>query len=407
MRLPLLALAIASFGIGTTEFVIMGLLPDVGRSLGVSIPRAGMLVTWYALAVTLGSPVLAVATARLPRRATLIGLMGIFIAGNLACAAAPSYGWLLAARVLTALSHGTFFGIGSVVATQVVPRSQRASAIALMFTGLTLANVLGVPLGTLLGQAAGWRSTFLAVSAIGVLAAAALLAWLPRVPADRGADMLREFATLRKPQVLLAMAISALSSVSLFTVFTYIAPTLETVDGVSAHGVSLVLLLLGVGLTLGNLAGGRLADWRLMPSVIGLFAVLALVLLVLRATGADAVAAIAVLGVWAAVQFALVSPLQMRVVEEATDAPNLASTLNQGAFNLGNAGGAWLGGLLIAGGAGYRSLPLLSAGVALVALALTVLSFRLEKAGVGPAHADPGGDGPTGAIGGEALRTGS
>ena len=379
MRLPLLALAVASFGIGTTEFVIMGLLPDVASSLGVTIPQAGMLVTGYALAVTAGSPVLAVATARLPRRATLIGLMGLFILGNLLCALSPGYWLLMGARVVTALAHGAFFGIGSVVATQVVPRHQRAQAIAVMFTGLTLANVLGVPFGTFLGQAYGWRSTFWAVTGIGVLAVAALWLWVPRVAADKGANMLGEFRALRRTQVVFAMVISMLSSVSLFTVFTYITPLLEQVTQITARNVSFVLLLFGVGLTAGNLLGGRLADWRLMPSVMALFAALAAVLLAFYAASVSAWPAVVVLVVWGGIAFALVSPLQMRVVDEAVEAPNLASTLNQGAFNLGNATGAWIGGLAVTAGYSYRVLPLLGAAVAVVALGLPAVSYGLDR----------------------------
>ena len=381
MRLPLLALAVASFGIGTTEFAIMGLLPDVATSLRVTIPQAGLLVTGYALAVALGSPLLAIITARLPRRATLVGLMGTFIVGNVLCALAPSYAMLMAARAVTALAHGAFFGIGSVVATQVVPRNQRAQAIALMFMGLTLANVLGVPAGTLLGQALGWRATFWAVSIIGGLAAAALMAWVPAVPADPDANLLREFRALKRTQVLLAMLISTLSSVSLFSVFTYITPLLETQAGISAHGVSIALLLFGVGLTAGNLMGGRLADWRLMPAVMVLFVALIPVLLVFREASTSAIPAVAMMMVWGALAFALVSPLQMRVVEEATEAPNLASTLNQGAFNLGNAAGAWLGGLAVTAGYGYRALPLLGAGVIVVALGFTLFSYLLDRQG--------------------------
>ena len=272
--LPLFALAIAAFGIGTTEFVIMALLPDVARDLAVSIPRAGLLVTGYALAVTMGSPLVAIATARLPRRATLLGLMGVFVVGNTLCALAPGYWTLMAARVVTALAHGAFFGIGSVVATQLVPQHRRAQAIALMFTGLTLANVLGVPAGTLLGQAEGWRATFWAVVVIGLIAVAAVGTFVPAIAADPDSNLIGEFRALRRTQVLLAMAISVLSSVSLFTVFTYIAPLLEQVTKLSPHAVSLVLLLVGVGLTAGNLLGGWLADWRLMPSVMASFVAL-------------------------------------------------------------------------------------------------------------------------------------
>lgn len=379
MRLPLLALATASFGIGSTEFVIMGLLPDVAADLHSTIPQAGLLVTGYALAVTFGAPFMAMATARLPRRSTLLLLMALFTLGNALCALAPGYWTLMAARVVTALAHGAFFGIGAVVATQVVPQNQRAQAIAIMFTGLTLANVLGVPFGTVLGQAYGWRMAFAAICLIGLAAAAALYVWVPPVPADPDARLLREFRTLRRPQVLLAMLISMLASVSLFIVFTYITPLLEDVTGVSAHGVSLVLLGVGAGLTIGNLIGGRLADWRLMPSVVVLFLILAVVLAALHTTVLTLWPAVVTLFAWGAVAFALVPPLQTRVVDSAVDAPNLASTLNQGAFNLGNAIGAGIGGLAIDAGLGLRALPLLSAGVAVLAMAVTLLSIALDR----------------------------
>jgi DHA1 family inner membrane transport protein len=301
----------------------------------------------------------------------------------------------MGARVVTALAHGAFFGIGSVVATQLVPRSQRAQAIAMMFTGLTLANVTGVPLGTLLGQAAGWRSTFWAVTIIGVVAMAIIAAFIPAMPADRDANLVREFRALRKIQVLLAMAISVLSSVSLFTVFTYIAPLLETVTHLSAHQVSLVLLLIGLGLTVGNLAGGRLADWRLMPAVLILFAAMAAVLAGVYAAAPYAIPAVAMLTAWGAVNFALASPLQMRVVDEADEAPNLAATLNQGAFNLGNATGAWLGGVAISAGWSFRDLPLLAAAVSLLALAISAFSYALERARRPQPHA--GAFGPSAA----------
>ena len=391
MRLPLLALAVAAFGIGTTEFVIMGLLPEVADNLAVTIPRAGLLVTGYALAVAIGSPLVAIGTAKLPRRETLLGLIGVFIVGNVLCALAPNYWSLMGARVVTALAHGAFFGIGSVVATQVVPRHQRAQAIAIMFTGLTLANVTGVPLGTLLGQAAGWRATFWAVSAIGIAAVAAVGLWVPAIPTDKGADLLGEFRTLRRPQVLFAMAISVLSSVSLFCAFTYIAPLLETVTGFSAHAVSLVLLVFGAGLTFGNLAGGKLADWRLMPAVLMLFALLAIVLVAFWWASPMPIPAVVVMLIWGATTFAVASPLQMRVVDQAVDGPNLAATLNQGAFNLGNATGAWLGGLAISAGWSYRDLPLISAVVAVIAFGLTAWSYALEKRTAwtaAPAHAE-------------------
>src|SRR5271170_1876840 len=258
-----MALAVAAFGIGTSEFIIMGLLPNLAESFRVSIPKAGALVTGYALSVTLGSPVVALATARLERKRALLVLMGVFILGNLACAVAPTYNLLFLARVLTALCHGALFGIGSVVAANLVPRNQRAQAIALMFSGLTLANVLGVPAGTALGQALGWRASFWAIVPIGVIAAAAV--WrLVHPQAAIPTQLIHEFRVLRNPRVLLVLAMSVLGSASLFCVFTYITPTLETVTGISPRGVTIVLLLDGVAITLGNLVGGALSDWRPM-----------------------------------------------------------------------------------------------------------------------------------------------
>lgn len=379
MRLALLALAAASFGIGTTEFVIMGLLPDVARDLAVSIPRAGLLVSGYAIAVTVGAPLVAIATARLPRKRTLLLLMAIFVVGNVCCALSPSYGLLMLSRVLTAFAHGSFFGIGAVVAADLVPRNRRAQAISLMFAGLTLANVLGVPAGTMLGQALGWRATFWAVVAIGVVAAAALARWVPDTAADRSVRLAQEFRTLRRPQVLLAMLISALSSVSLFSVFTYITPLLEQVSGFTPHGVSIALLLFGVGLTVGNMVGGRLADWRLMPAAIGCLVALVAVLLLFGQTQHSAIPALATLVLWGAIAFALVSPLQMRVLDQAVEAPNMASILNQGVFNLGNASGAWLGAAAIASGLHYASLPWIGAVAAATALGCAVLSLMLEQ----------------------------
>jgi DHA1 family inner membrane transport protein len=379
MRLPLLALALASFGIGTTEFVIMGLLPQLAQDLGVSIPGAGLLVSGYALGVVVGAPILAVATARLPRRIALLGLMGIFIVGNALCALAPGYGWLMAARVLTAFCHGAFFGVGAVVAADLVAPDKRASAIAMMFTGLTLANVLGVPAGTALGQALGWRATFWAVVVIGLVAAAALWIWLPKGLAAARGNLRGELRALGRKQVLLAMLISTLASASLFSVFTYVSPMLQQVSGITEHGVTLVLLLFGVGLTLGNIAGGKLADWRLMPSVIGLFAATVLVLLAFGATLALPAAAVAGLFVWGVLAFALVSPLQMRVVLEARGAPNLASTVNQAAFNLGNAAGAWVSGVALDQGVPYGTLPAIGAVIAAIAGGFALWSYRLDR----------------------------
>jgi DHA1 family inner membrane transport protein len=379
MPLPLLALALAAFAIGTSEFVIMGLLPDLSRDMHVSIPSAGLLVSGYAMGVVIGAPILAVGTARLPRRAALLGLIGCYALGNLLCAVAPSYRLLMAARILTALCHGAFFGIGSIVAGELVPPARRGQAIAVMFSGLTLANVLGVPAGTALGQVAGWRATFWCVVAIAV-AATASIAWaVPRLPRPAEIGILREFHALGKPQVVLAMLISVVSSASLFSVFTYIAPMLEGVTHLSPNAVSWLLLLFGVGITAGNFLGGRLADWRLMPSVAGVQLALIATLGLLTMTVHTAVPVSLTLLLWGVLSFAVATPLQMRVLDAAPEAPNLVATLNQGAFNLGNASGAWFGGLAIGAGVGFATLPWLGAALSAAALGLTFLAMALER----------------------------
>ena len=380
MPLPILALAVASFCIGTTEFVIMGLLPKLAADLHVSIPSAGLLVTGYALGVVVGAPVVAAATARIARKPVLVGLAMLFVVGNLFCAVAPNYWALMAARVVTAFGHGAFFGIGSVVAASLVPANKRASAIALMFAGLTLANILGVPGGTALGEAFGWRMAFVAVVVIGLVSVAAI-AWL--VPSDVGepssGGLLGEVRVLRKLQVWLAMLISALASCSLFAVFTFIKPFLMEVSGLSTGTVTWVLLLFGVGMTLGNILGGKLADWKLMPTVIGTLLVLTALLIALAAIGASAAAAISAVFAWGVLVFVIIPPLQIRVVETASEAPNLAATLNQGAFNVGNASGAWIGAAALSWGLSYATLPLVGAGIALTAVAVALLSLALER----------------------------
>jgi MFS transporter, DHA1 family, inner membrane transport protein len=377
--LPLIALALAAFGIGTAEFVIMGLLPEVAADLHVDIPAAGLLVTGYAIGVAVGAPILAILTARMPRKPALMMLMLLFIVGNLLSALAPDYHWLLVARVIAAFCHGAFFGIGAVVAAGLVPPNRRAQAIALMFTGLTLANVLGVPAGTALGQAAGWRATFWAVTVIGVLAFIAIAAALPRALPMPQTRLSAEFAVLRKPQVWLALGMTVLGFGGVFTVFTYIAPILEQVSGISPHAVTGVLLLFGAGLTVGNTLGGKLADWKLMPALMAILAGLAVVLLLFSYTSRAPLPAAITVFIWGVFAFATVPPLQMRVVAKAAEAPNLASTLNIGAFNLGNALGAWLGGVVIAQGAALTTVPFAGAAVALAGLGLTAISAALDR----------------------------
>ncbi|WP_342667845.1 MULTISPECIES: MFS transporter [Acidiphilium] len=375
----MIALIVASFAIGTSEFVIVGLVPELARDFAVSVPQAGYLVTAYALGVTFGSPFVAVLVGRWQRRTALISLMGVFVLGNALCALAPGYWTMMAARVITALSHGAFFGIGSVVAADLVPREKRARAVALVFLGLTMANVLGVPAGTILGQAAGWRATFWAVMAIGLLSMAAIAVLLPKGMPGGSGRLLNEVRILGRTQVLLAMLMAVLSSMSLFSVFTYIAPLLEKVSGLSPHWVSVALLIFGAGLTAGGLLGGRLADRHSARTIVLTFSALAVILVVLRLVSFSGVLAIGVLLVWGIAVFTMVSPLQTRVIDYARDAPNLASTINQGAFNLGNAAGAWVGGAALGVGVSYLDLPLVGALMAVLGLGVALWTFRLEQ----------------------------
>jgi MFS transporter, DHA1 family, inner membrane transport protein len=379
LTLPLAALAAGAFGIGTTEFVIMGLLPDVARDLDVSIPAAGLIVAGYAAGVVVGAPILAILTAGLPRKGALIGLMALFAFGNMLCALAPSYGFLMAARVLTAFSHAAFFGIGAVVAADLAPRNQRAQAMSLMFAGLTLANVLGVPGGTALGQALGWRASFGCVALIGAIAASGVALFVPREARPKASNVLREFGVLSDRRVVIGMAMSAASAASFFAVFTYIAPILETVTGVSPRGVTGLLVVYGVGLTVGNLVGGRLGDWNALRTIAWLFLALMAVLAAFTVTSHYAALAGVTMFVWGIVSFALVSPLQMRVIDVARGAPNLVSTLNQGAFNIGCGLGAWFGAIPIHLGAGYDATPWVGVAIALLGLALTLASMTLDR----------------------------
>ncbi|WP_236213847.1 MFS transporter [Metapseudomonas otitidis] len=379
MPTALLVLALSAFAIGTTEFVIMGLLPDVATDLSVSIPVAGWLVTGYALGVAVGAPFMAMATARFPRKAALLALMAIFILGNLLCATALNYDLLMLARVVTALCHGAFFGIGSVVAASLVPPNRKASAVALMFTGLTLANVLGVPLGTALGQVAGWRSTFWAVTLIGVAAFIGLWRVLPRQDDEEAADMRAELAALRGTGLWLALSITVLFSAAVFCIFTYVAPLLGEITGVSPRGVTGTLLLIGLGLTLGNFIGGRLADWKLAQTLMGVFIALAVTSTVVHLASPYLIPMEITLFLWATAAFAAVPALQVNVVAFGAGAPNLVSTLNIGAFNVGNALGAWVGGVVIEQGLGLTRVPLAAAVLAILALVATLLTFSQRK----------------------------
>ena len=354
----------------------MGLLPEVSSDLGVTIPQGGWLITGYALGVALGAPFMTLLTSRLPRRNILIFLMGIFILGNLLCAVSESYRFLMLARVVTSLCHGAFFGIGAVVASNLVPVNRRASAVALMFSGLTLANVLGVPLGTALGQELGWRSTFWAVTALGMLALAGLVRLLPRTDTHTPGNVAQEFAALRNIGLWRALMTTVMFSAAMFALFTYIAPMLRDITGMTPRGVSGSLFLIGLGLTIGNLLGGKLADKHLQATLSGAFAAVALAAAAFSWTSEGPLLAETTLFAWAVASFALVPALQVNVVNWGHDAPSLISTMNIGAFNVGNAIGAWVGGQVIASGFRLNDVPLAAAALALVGLALTASQLR-------------------------------
>jgi len=382
--LALLALTLGAYAIGTTEFVIVGLIPTIAADLGVTLPSAGLLVSLYALGVAVGAPVLTALTGRVPRKTLLVALMLLFTLGNLIAWVAPGYGSLIVARVLTGLAHGVFFSIGSIIATSVVPKEKAASAIAIMFTGLTVALVTGVPLGTFIGQHLGWRATFLAVAALGVIALIGSLLFVPRnlqrsTPATFG----QQLSVLAQPRLLLVYAITALGYGGTFLSFTYLASILQDVTGFSANAVSGVLLVYGVSVAIGNLWGGRLADRRgPIPALKLIFALLAAVLFVLTFTAYNTWLVLLTVLALGAVAFGNVPGLQVYVVKQAQrfapQAADVASGLNIAAFNVGIALGASLGGLVVEH-LGLMHTPWLGAVVVMGALGLTVLSGRLDR----------------------------
>ena len=400
MPIALLALTISAFAIGTTEFVIVGLIPTIASDLHISVPSAGLLVSLYALGVAVGAPVLTALTGRLPRKALLLSLMALFTAGNLLAWRAPSYESLVMARILTGLAHGVFFSIGSTIATSLVPREKAASAIAIMFTGLTVALVTGVPLGTFIGQHFGWRETFLAVSALGVIAFVGSLLFVPSsIRHTPPASLLQQARVLAEPRLLLVYAKTAIGYGGSFIPFTFLAPILQDVSGFSANAVGLVMLVYGVSVAFGNIWGGRLADRHGPIAALRIvFVLLAAVLFVLTFTAPHRWLVVATVLAWGAVAFGNVPGLQVYVVKQAEhhtpQAVDVASGLNIAAFNLGIAGAAWAGGLIVEH-LGLMHTPWIGALVVLVALGLTELSGRLDRA----AGIDPrAGNVPAGAM---------
>lgn len=377
----LLALAIGAFGIGTTEFSPMGLLPVIARGVDVSIPSAGLLVSAYAIGVMVGAPVMTLAFSRFGKRTALMLLMAIFTIGNLLSAFAPSYTTLLLARLVTSLNHGAFFGLGSIVAASVVPKEKQARAVATMFMGLTIANIGGVPAATWVGQQIGWRMAFAGTAALGVVAIASLWLALPRGEAGKVPEVRRELRVLMHPTVLLAMATTVMGAGAMFTLYTYVAPVLADLTGASDTFVTIGLVLIGVGFTLGNGLGGRLADWSLDGATKIFLAALAVIMVALPLVLTSHIGAAIGLLLWGGASFAIVPPVQMRVMQAAVEAPGLASSINVGAFNLGNALGAAVGGGVISLGLGYAAVPvaggiLAAAGLLLVLLGRTRIAHR-------------------------------
>lgn len=377
---PLVALAIGAFGIGVTEFSPMGMLPNIAADLGVSIPAAGLLVSAYALGVLLGAPLMTLTTGKIPRRYLLIGLMGIFTLGNLMSALATDYYSLLIARVVTSLNHGAFFGVGSIVAASVVAPDKRAGAVAAMFLGLTLATIGGVPLAAWFGDAFGWRTAFWGITGLGVLAMLALWFALPHVPQPKTGGVLTEIRVLGRGPVLSALALTVIGSSAMFTVFTYIAPILASETHASAGFITAMLVLYGVGLTLGNMWGGKAADRSVDRTLIVSLGALIVILLAFTVLMRWPLPAAVAILLWGIASFAIVPPLQMRVMEAAKDAPNLASAVNIGAFNLGNAVGAALGGAVINAGLGYPAISLAGAMMAGLGLLMVLGSAWRARA---------------------------
>ena len=384
MPLALFALTIAAYAIGTTEFVIVGLLPTVASDLGITLPMAGLIVSIYALGVTFGAPVLTALTGRIGRKMLLLGLMALFVAGNALAALSPGYGILLIARVLSAFAHGVFFSVGATIAAGLVAPDRRASAIALMFMGLTVAIVTGVPLGTIIGQTFGWRATFAAVAGLGVLAFLAIALLLPaRLPKSAPARLMDQVKVLSSGRLLLVFAMTALGYGGTFVTFTYLTPMLEEVTGLSSSAVSLVLVLYGLAIAAGNLSGGRFADRNPVRALIALFAAQAAVLVLFAFTAGAVVPALVTLAALGFLSFASVPGLQLYVVELARihrpAAVDVASALNIAAFNLGIAVGAWIGGLTVASSLGLQATPWVGGLMVLGALGLTLADQRLDR----------------------------
>lgn len=365
--LALLSLTVGAFAIGMTEFVIMGILPNVAKDLEVSISAAGQLITMYALAVAVGAPILTMLTYKIPQKKLLCLLMGLFILGNVISVIAPNYAVLMGARMITALTHGTFFGVGAVIASGLVSPDKRAGAVSMMMAGLTIANIIGVPMGTYIGQHWGWRASFGSIAIMGAVTLIGILVFIPKLRQDPPVSARQQLAALVNRKLLVFLLIAVLGNAGLFAVFTYITPLLVQITGFAEHSVTWILILFGCGVTAGNMIGGKLADWKLMPSILGIYFTICVILTVFTLTVHHPVAAVITIFLWGAASFAVFPGMQVRIMNLAQSAPALASTTSHSAGNLGNATGAFIGGMVI------MHLPLTSlpwVGAILVGLAL-------------------------------------
>ncbi|MGN4782578.1 MFS transporter [Bacillus cereus group sp. MYBK217-2] len=378
-RLALISLMISTFAIGTTEFIIMGILPDVPKDLNVSISSTGLLVTGYAIGVAIGAPLLTALTGKMQRKKLLLMLMLLFVIGNTLCVVAPTYEFLLVSRVLAAFAHGTFFGVGSVVASRLVPPEKQSSAVAMIFTGVSVANIIGVPLGTFVGQSLGWRASFWIIGALGVVAILCITKFIPQIALTSVPSFRQEIRVLKKPQVQLTLLMTILSFVGVFAAFTYIAPTLTDITEFSASAITTILLLYGLGLTIRNTVAGRLSDWKPMPTIIGMLALLTLVMGSFYITSEYKILAVITVFLWGFTSFGHVPGLQMRVIAKAKGAPNIAASLNISAFNLGIALGSFVGGVVINTSLGLKAIPLIAALLTVLCIGVVLVGWLFDS----------------------------
>ena len=377
LPLSILALTLSAFCIGSGEFVIMGLLVELSKDLSVTIDQAGLLVTAYALGVVIGGPLVAVLTLKLPKKQTLVGLVCVFVLGNILCALSADYTLLMLSRIVTASCHGTFFGLATVAAMKMVPRDKQAGAVALVFMGTTLANMLGVPLGTAFGISFGWRSTFWTVAGLGFISVLGLIKYLPgNMPAE-DVNLKQELGVFKKRDVQIPLLLSALLNGGLFVVYTYISPLLMNVLQVPEGHLSTVLLIFGVGLPIGTYIGGRLGDWNLLRSLMILFTSLIGILIVLYLSFPHQIIGITLIFFWCMMIFTVAPMLQLMAIQNSGDAPHLSSTFNQSAFNLGNAFGAWVGSILLSRHFKLEHLPL--AAILFFVLGLILVSYYKKR----------------------------